>query len=406
MEINSDYLIIGAGIAGLTAATTIRSLDKAATITLINGEYHSPYKRTALSKYLASGFAPGDFTLATKEDLQKSYNIHLLEDIIKQIDYEQKLAIAGHCQYGYRYLILATGAKYELPAGLQHPKIKFYHNKQETLALQEQLKGLPNIAILGGGVQGIETCYELLKLSKNICLIDPHETPLARFSFPYISAYLKQDLEDRGVQCHWNQRICNYTDSILNEFELTVCCFGTIPVTELFPKDALLQDNLLIAPGVFVCGDNLVYSGPNADLNTNRCTLWHEAMDLGQLAGQNAVRLAQGTAIENLTKMNRKVYRTKIGIIDKILFLGAPIFLAGKDNLYSEKHFLLSNSDYYQLIIDQQDKLIGASLLCENRDLLQPLQQAIWENLEYGQACSILDIPQSSEFDGLFPNSK
>ncbi|WGK68455.1 FAD/NAD(P)-binding oxidoreductase [Candidatus Haliotispira prima] len=397
MEDQSRYLIIGAGIAGFTAAISIRSQSRKSSITLINGEAYQPYKRTNLSKFFATGFAPDDFTLATKEDLQKFYGIELVEETVIQVDYAKKLATAENGVYGYDYLILATGARYEFSPDFEptkeNSKLKFYRNKQETFALQEQLKSLQNIAVLGGGVQGVETCYELLKLGKQVSLIDPNDAPLARLKSPYISAYLRRDLEVRSVQCHWNQRIARFSGSMLEDFDLVICCFGTKPATELFPEDRVPQDNLLIGPDVFVCGDNLEYSGKGLE----RCTLWHEAMDLGQLAGLNAVRLAKGSAVEELAKVRRKPYRTKIEVADKVLFL-APS-LEGVE--CRERHFLCDRG-YYQFFSDWQGRLAGASLLCDERDLLKPLQDVVWEGMELRQACDILELPASCEFDGCF----
>ncbi|MEM9424891.1 MAG: FAD/NAD(P)-binding oxidoreductase, partial [Spirochaetota bacterium] len=90
MATHNTYLIIGAGIAGLTAATNIRSLDKESSITLINGEPYPPYKRTNLSKFFAQGFSEEDFTLATPKDLREFYGIEIARDTITQIDYEAK----------------------------------------------------------------------------------------------------------------------------------------------------------------------------------------------------------------------------------------------------------------------------------------------------------------------------
>ena len=414
---HNDYLIIGAGIAGLSAATAIRSLSKTGSIKLINGENYPPYKRTSLSKYFASGFMPEDFTLVTHSDLQSLYDIELVGDTIEEIDYKGKRAISKQNIYQYTYLILATGARYELPAGLQHPKICSYHNKQETLSLQEQVKDCEHIAVLGAGVQGIETCYELLKLGKHVCLIDSNEIPLYRFRSPYISAYLQQDMIRRGVQCYWQKRIEQFSDSMLENWDRTICCFGTKPVTGLFPQNACLQPNLLIAPDVFACGDNIAYS---SGLASDNCTLWHEAMDLGQLAGSNAVKLAEGMAEEELIKLQRKVYRTKIEVAGKILFFAPPIDLRinspqttvisdGKDSsekTYKEEHYKLSDNTYYQLFFNQQGILGGASLLCEERELLKPLQQAIWEQAGFQQSYTDFKISESHRFDGTFQLSE
>ena len=47
---NADYLIIGGGIAGTTAAETIRSRDKDGSIVIVSAEPYPLYSRIMLSK--------------------------------------------------------------------------------------------------------------------------------------------------------------------------------------------------------------------------------------------------------------------------------------------------------------------------------------------------------------------
>ena len=48
------YVIVGAGIAGLTAAQTIRAADPRAQLTLVSDELHLPYSRPGLAYYLTN----------------------------------------------------------------------------------------------------------------------------------------------------------------------------------------------------------------------------------------------------------------------------------------------------------------------------------------------------------------
>ena len=49
---NNCYIIIGAGVAGISAAENIRRLDPEADIKVINGEDYPFYRRLSLSTYL------------------------------------------------------------------------------------------------------------------------------------------------------------------------------------------------------------------------------------------------------------------------------------------------------------------------------------------------------------------
>lgn len=52
---NYAYIIVGSGLAGVSAIEGIRSIDKQGTILLIGGEHHLPYHRPPLSKQLWTG---------------------------------------------------------------------------------------------------------------------------------------------------------------------------------------------------------------------------------------------------------------------------------------------------------------------------------------------------------------
>ena len=49
---NYYYIIIGAGLAGISAAKAIRELDKKSSVLLVGRECHPPYDRPPLSKDL------------------------------------------------------------------------------------------------------------------------------------------------------------------------------------------------------------------------------------------------------------------------------------------------------------------------------------------------------------------
>ena len=57
-----DVVVAGAGIAGVSAVRTIAQQNGGRRVLLINGEDIPPYKRTKLSKQIASGFSPRVWT--------------------------------------------------------------------------------------------------------------------------------------------------------------------------------------------------------------------------------------------------------------------------------------------------------------------------------------------------------
>ena len=105
-----EYIVIGAGIAGIKAAEGIRMVDADGEIVIINGEDRMPYKRTQLSKHLVKGFEKEAFMLHPQEWYEKN-NIRIIHTKVKSVSLIHKsltLFAAGQLQWGK--LILATGS--------------------------------------------------------------------------------------------------------------------------------------------------------------------------------------------------------------------------------------------------------------------------------------------------------
>ena len=83
MENYWDIIIVGAGIAGFSAAKVISEKAPATRLLLINGEDRIPYKRTKLSKFIATGFETNQFQLQPEswyrdQHIQVQSNKHVL----------------------------------------------------------------------------------------------------------------------------------------------------------------------------------------------------------------------------------------------------------------------------------------------------------------------------------------
>ena len=66
-----DYLIIGGGIAGVTAAETIRAADPRGSIAIVGDEPHILYSRVLIPSYLKGKIQRGQLFLRRAEDFIK-----------------------------------------------------------------------------------------------------------------------------------------------------------------------------------------------------------------------------------------------------------------------------------------------------------------------------------------------
>ena len=111
-----SYLIIGNGIAGVTAAEILRAEDSAADITVIADDPFPVYYRPALKDYLA-GRVREDKLWARPTSFYQDQRIRFLSERVVGIQVGQhSVQLQSGRQVGYSRLLLANGARANLGA--------------------------------------------------------------------------------------------------------------------------------------------------------------------------------------------------------------------------------------------------------------------------------------------------
>lgn len=107
-----DYLIIGGGIAGVTAAEAIRGEDPAGTIGILSDERHLLYSRVLLPSYLKKRIKRERVFLRTAKDFTRR-RIDLYRDKAAiAVDIKRReVAAADGETFGYKKLLIASGGK-------------------------------------------------------------------------------------------------------------------------------------------------------------------------------------------------------------------------------------------------------------------------------------------------------
>lgn len=160
-------VIIGNGIAGVTAARHIRKIsDKKITIISAEAEYF--FSRTALM-YVYMGHMKFEHTQPYENNFWQANNIKLKKDYVKHVDAAHKIL---HLESGeivpFDKLIIATGSKsnkFGWP-GQDLPGVTGLYSKQDLDYIEENTSNCQRAVIVGGGLIGIELTEMLL--SRNI----------------------------------------------------------------------------------------------------------------------------------------------------------------------------------------------------------------------------------------------
>ena len=173
----SHVVIIGNGIAGITAARHIRKFsDK--QITVISAETDYFFSRTALM-YVYMGHLKFEHTQPYENRFWKKNRIDLKQAYIEEVDFKnKKLFSAVGEEIAYDQLILATGSVTNFRGwkGQEIDGVQGLVSKQDLELLEKNSTNLTHAVIVGGGLIGVELAEMLhtRKIEGSMLVREPH----------------------------------------------------------------------------------------------------------------------------------------------------------------------------------------------------------------------------------------
>lgn len=150
-----QYVIIGGGIAGTTAAETIRKRDGVGKIAIVSDEPHPLYSRVLLSKPAwVLGEQPFDNVWLKKDAWYREQNIHLFRGIkASALDTDRRIvSLSDGDGLMYDKLLLATGAhsrRWQVP-GAGVAGIHYLRTVDDARAIGEVARGEPKHVVMIG----------------------------------------------------------------------------------------------------------------------------------------------------------------------------------------------------------------------------------------------------------------
>jgi NAD(P)H-nitrite reductase large subunit len=159
------YVIIGASIAGISAAAAIRENDPAGEITVISGERAGPYYRPLIPLVVAGKKSEQDITYA--EDPLQGKNIVSILETATGVDVKKReVRLASGQTLPFDKLLLASGGVPLKPVipGLDGPGVYPLRNMAQAIQIREAARNSRNIVVIGGGLVGIKAALALREL--------------------------------------------------------------------------------------------------------------------------------------------------------------------------------------------------------------------------------------------------
>lgn len=289
-------IIAGGGVAAFESAVAARIQDPEAKISMFSREEVLPYRRPGLSALAAGNDAPENsfFIKSAAFFEDKNIGIELNCSIEKISPQEHSVSLSdGRC-VAYDRLIIATGGiarRIPVP-GADGENTFVLRDFRDLMNMRRMLADKKaRVAIVGGGLLGLELADSLLKRGCEVSIIESSPTFLPRnldaaggvFALNVVRAnsgleilldMSVKEITADGVVCQDRFIECDYTAFSVGVVPSIPECPG-LSVNRGIVVDSSMKTNL---DDIYACGDVAEYSGIP-------CGLYLTASKMGKTAG-------------------------------------------------------------------------------------------------------------------------
>jgi NADPH-dependent 2,4-dienoyl-CoA reductase/sulfur reductase-like enzyme len=175
-----SIIVVGAALAGLSAARALRTQGYDGSIELVGAEHHLPYDRPPLSKEFLLGTVPaGEIALHTEDDDALDLRWRLGTTAVHLDRSGRGVALHTGETLPADGVVIATGAR---PRTLPHPDglagVHLLRTLDDAVALRETLLRGGNLVVVGAGFIGAEVASAARTLGATVTVVEAAPAPL------------------------------------------------------------------------------------------------------------------------------------------------------------------------------------------------------------------------------------
>jgi nitrite reductase (NADH) large subunit len=360
------YLIIGNGVAGTTAAETIRRQDPHGSISILSEEDIPFYYRIRLNEFIA-GEIGEEKLIARKAAWYEEQQITLrLNTRATGLDAARKRVLTGTGEdFAFDRLLLATGSHSFLPPidGVDRQGVFTLRHIKDARAILAQAEKCEEAILIGGGLLGLEAGNALRRLGKKITVVEFFPRLLPRQLDSRGAALLQKIMEGMGFSFRLAAVTKTITGSsgradgiVLEDGEtmtgqMIIVSAGVRPNLEPAKAGGLACDKGIIVNDRLETSAEAIYAAGDAAEHRGVVSgIWPAAMQQGKVAGANMAGGEadyHGTTPSNILKV-------------------AGIEVAAAGNIDAEGRHesqVAASKTFYKKLVIENNRIIGCVMV-------------------------------------------
>ncbi|MBT4933702.1 MAG: NAD(P)/FAD-dependent oxidoreductase [Rhodospirillaceae bacterium] len=251
-----QYVIVGAGPSGVTAAETLRSADPDATVVLVDGEKDPPYGRMAIPYFLTGKVSEEGVYLRKAENHFENLGIKYIQARAKSVSHDDNtLTLDSGETVAFDKMLVATGSHPIKPPikGLDRPNIHHCWTLEDARNIVGIAGQGVDVVLMGAGFIGCIIMEALALSGANLTVVEAEDRMVPRMMDQNAGNMIKDWCIEKGVNVLTSARVDSVGEAA-----------GKLAV-HVNNGDVINADLVVVATGVRPNADFLDGSGVEID---------------------------------------------------------------------------------------------------------------------------------------------
>jgi 3-phenylpropionate/trans-cinnamate dioxygenase ferredoxin reductase subunit len=305
----APIVIVGASLAGLRAAESMRAAGEDGEVVVVGAERHLPYTRPPLSKGVLQGTEAPESTDLGGGTVDVTWRLGVRAT---GLDIgSREVVLEGDERLPFSRLVVATGCQprpWPGPGG-DLDGVVTLRSLDDAMGLKRRLARGGRLVTIGAGFIGCEVAATARSLGVDVTMVDIAPCPMQAFG-PMLGEWAAELHRAHGVALHLGVGVAaieghRQVDAVRLEdgtrlaADTVVVALGAVPETGWLQGSGLALGpgvrcdptlTSLADPNVLAAGDACTWPHPLNDDAPLRVEHWTSAVEQGRLAGRNLLR--------------------------------------------------------------------------------------------------------------------